>query len=147
MANNWITERFPQFEKALCALVEDHRRIEDEPLHLAIAFGPDREPRDLFLFEVIDSFGDDVFNPEEELFETVFLPNSGFPMEPDQRLHLILTNPKEFEQARRDDWPSAREIANAIQEGRFQTLAADDIGLSILRAIQSKTPPVARSGS
>ena len=107
MAGTWTTERFPQFAEAIGKLAQQHRELEDEPLHLAVSYGPPREQEDIFLFEVIG--GTDI-NPEGNLFETTFLPASGFPMEPGQRLHLILTNPEELHEAVDKGWPLAKEI-------------------------------------
>ena len=51
MAGSWTSEKFPQFEQAVRALTEQHRELEDEPLHLAISYGPLRDQQDIFLFE------------------------------------------------------------------------------------------------
>ena len=53
MAGSWSSERFPQFEQPIRTLTEQHRELKDEPLHLAIAYGPLRDQQDIFLFEVI----------------------------------------------------------------------------------------------
>jgi hypothetical protein len=55
MAGSWTSERFPQFETAIRHLTDQHRELKDEPLHLAISYGPIRDQQDIFLFEVIGS--------------------------------------------------------------------------------------------
>src|SRR5262245_51431672 len=102
MAGSWTSEKFPQFETAIRRLTDQHRELEDEPLHLAISYGPNRDQQDIFLFEVIGRTGHGV-SPERELFETTFYASPSFPMEPNQRLHLILTDPQEVETALRED--------------------------------------------
>src|SRR5438128_11651738 len=87
MTTKWTSERFPQFEPAIRRLTEQHRELEDEPLHLAISYGPSRDEQDIFLFEVIG--GTESMNPEGDLFEATFLPASGFPLAPGHKRHLI----------------------------------------------------------
>lgn len=57
MAGTWTSERFPQFEPAIRRLTEQHRELEDEPLHLALGYLPRRKGQEvydgIFLFEVI----------------------------------------------------------------------------------------------
>lgn len=83
MAGTWISERFPQFEPAIRQLTEQHRPLQDEPLHLAVSYGPERGQQDIFLFEVIGVGGRPLCE-DHELFETVFTSHSGFPMRADQ---------------------------------------------------------------
>ncbi len=141
MASTWTSERFPQFEKAIHKLTEEHRQLEDEPLHLALSYGPDRDQQDIFLFEVIGNNGNETINPERELFETTFSSSRGFALGADQRLHLILTNPREFKTALEEDWPSAREILGAIRAGDYRILHADNTGKRLLRMIRAKLGP------
>ena len=56
----------------------------------------------------------------------------------DERLHLVLTNPRELDEALSADWPSAREIVDAIRLGDYQVLFADDTGQKILDRILSE---------
>jgi hypothetical protein len=99
MAGTWTTERFPQFEQAVRRLTNQHQELEDEPLHLAIAYQPalPREQQDIYLFEVIGGRGES--SPDKELFETVFDPNNRLQINFTQQLHLILTTPAEFKGA------------------------------------------------
>jgi hypothetical protein len=138
MAGTWTTERFPQFAEPIRKLAQQHRALEDEPLHLAVSYGPPREEQDIFLFEVIGGSG---INPEGDLFETTFLPASGFPMDPGQKLHLILTNPEELREAADKDWPLAKEIIRALRSpADHQVLFADKTGHKILKYLKSRTP-------
>jgi len=131
----WTTQRFPQFEAAIRRLAEDHRGIEGEPLHLAISYGPDRDQEDVFLLEVIGGPFVQGINSERELFETAFTSTPGFPMGMDQKLHLVLTTPEEFQTALREQWPSALEIVEAIRRGDYSKLQADEIVEKILAKI------------
>jgi hypothetical protein len=138
MAGTWTSERFPQFESAIRQLTEQHRQLKDEPLHLALSYGPEREQQDIFLFEVIGSNGGRLCE-DHELFETVFTSHSGFPLSADQNLHLVLATPAELETALCEGWPSAEEIRKAIEEGAYQVLHADDIGQRILDRLLAET--------
>lgn len=140
MAGTWISDRFPQFEAAIRQLTEQHRQLKDEPLHLAVSYGPQREQQDIFLFEVID--GDDRrLCTDHELFETVFTSHSGFPMRADQNLHLVLTTPAELETALHEGWPSAEEIRKAIASGDYRVLHADEVGQRLLNSLHSQSRP------
>jgi hypothetical protein len=54
----WTADRFPCFEPAIRRLAEQHRELRDEPLHLAVSYGPKRDPQDIFLFEVVAGAGE-----------------------------------------------------------------------------------------
>ena len=76
MAKKWASERFAQFETAIRRLTEQHRELEDEPLHLALAYLPHRNGREvargIFLLEVIGGAADR-FGQSGDLFEGTFL--------------------------------------------------------------------------
>jgi hypothetical protein len=108
----------PQLRK----LVEEHRQLADEPLLLAVYFEPKRNPEDVFLFEIIDGFAGGRVDEERKLFEVSYSGTESFPMMPGKKLHLVLTNPTEFEAACQEDWPSLREIREAVKAGHSETL-------------------------
>lgn len=138
MASTWTSERFPQFESAVRQLIEQHRLLQDEPLHLAVSYGPQREPQDIFLFEVIGG-NERPLCEDHELFETVFTTHSGFPMRAEQNLHLVLATPAEWETALREGWPSAEEIRRAIEAGDYQVVYADEVGQRLLKSLPSES--------
>ncbi len=86
---------------------------------------PLRDPQDIFLFEVFQNFGNAAIDPDRELFEVSYSSTSGFPLQPGQRLRLILTIPEEFAIAARENWPLVTELRGAIRAGNAQTLFAD----------------------
>jgi hypothetical protein len=135
MAGTWTSERFPQFEKEIRRLTEQHRELKDEPLHLAIAYEPGQpqDPEDIYLFEVIGGWGDS--NPDKELFDTTFEPNGRLPTGFNQRLHMILTTPAEFKTALEENWNSAEEIVNGVRRD-YQVFYSDAIGKEILDLIE-----------
>ena len=51
-----MTIGYPTSQDAIAGLVDEHKRIQDEHLWLAIYYAPSREPQDIFLFEVFDGF-------------------------------------------------------------------------------------------
>jgi hypothetical protein len=137
MADSWTTDRFPEFEIAIRQLTEQHRQLQDEPLHLAVSYAPEREQQDIFLFEVIADNGRRLCE-DRELFETVFTSHSEFPLRSDQSLHLVLATPAEWEMALREQWPSAEEIRKAIAEGNYQVLHSDEIGRRLLGLVHKE---------
>jgi hypothetical protein len=138
MAGTWTRERFPQFEGQIRRLAEQHRELEDEPLHLALAYQPNppRDQQDIYLFEVIGGWGEN--NPDKDLFETTFEPNGLLQTGFNQRLHMILTTPVEFKAAMVENWKTAEEIVNAVRCDDYQVLHADAVGGKILELIQKE---------
>jgi len=138
MARSWLADRFPQHEAAIRRLTEQHRDLVDEPLHLAIAYLPAiRDQQHLFLFEVIQDLGETI-SPERDLFETVFETTPGFPMGPNEQLHLILTNPRELEIALRESWSLASEVVNAIRASDYEVLYKDEVGSWVLDRLEAE---------
>jgi len=136
MAGSWTADRFPKFEAGIRRLTDQHRELEDEPLHLAIAYHPaTQDQQHIFLFEVIGGPGDSV-SPERDLFEVTFAATADFPMNPNEQLHLILTNPRELTIALREDWRLARDLIAAIRAGDYNALYADEVGQRILAMLQ-----------
>jgi len=136
VAGTWTSKRFPRFEAQIRELTKQHRELEDEPLHLAISYAPQRDRQDIFLFEVIG--GTDSIGPDKELFETTFASTPGFPMDAGQQLHLLLTNRCELDMALREGWQSVREIVDAIRSGEYESLWADEIGKCVLDRLWSE---------
>jgi hypothetical protein len=138
MAGLWATDRFPQFEEAIRRLTEQHRELEDEPLHLAISYLPaTRDQQHIFLFEVIGGPRESI-SPERDLFEVTFAASSGFPMGPNEQLHLILTNPRELDIALRESWPLASEVINALRAGDYKVLHKDKVGQQVLAKLRAE---------
>jgi hypothetical protein len=136
MAGTWTSERFPHFESDIRRLTEQHRELEDEPLHLAVAYLPARgDQQDIFLFEVI---GGPIagISPERNLFEVTFTATAGFPMGQDEHLHLVLTNPVELPVALEQGWPLAQDVVNAIRANDYRTMFADEVGEEILSRLR-----------
>jgi hypothetical protein len=138
MAGPWTAERFPRFEVAIRRLTEQHRELVDEPLHLAVSYLPaTRDQQHIYLFEVIGDPGESI-NPERDLFEAVFATSPGFPMGPNEQLHLILTNTRELEIALREGWSLAAEVVNAIRDGDYEILYKDEVGERVLNKLEAE---------
>ncbi|HYW84856.1 MAG TPA: hypothetical protein VFB30_16450 [Spirochaetia bacterium] len=138
MAGSWTADRFPQFEAAIRRLTEQHRELVDEPLHLAVSYLPVmRDQQHIFLFEVIGGPGESI-NPERDLFEAIFETTPGFPMGPNEQLHLILTNPRELEIALREGWSLASEVVNAFRARDYEVLYKDEVGERVLDKLEAE---------
>jgi hypothetical protein len=118
-------KQFPEYAEELRGLVAQHRKISDEPLLLAIYYKPGREEEDVFLFEVIGDFGAGAIDEDRELFEVTYASSTAFSLEAGQRLHLVLTNPQEYEVAVQQGWKHVQELREAIKSGDFQVLYSD----------------------
>jgi hypothetical protein len=119
---NVATLSYPRFGEALRELVREHLKIKDEPLRMAVYYAPERDEGDVFLFEVIEGFGANEIDGDRELFEVTYSSAPGFPLESGQTLHLVLTNPREYEVAVKERWRLAEELRTAAASGRSQRI-------------------------
>jgi hypothetical protein len=119
------TRTFPAYREVVQELVQEHLELTYQPLLLALYYASEREPSDIFLFEVADKFGGNWVSEDNELMEATFGAASGLSIDKDQRLHLILTNPNEFHAAIENCWQSLQEIRQAVKSGQFEILYAD----------------------
>jgi hypothetical protein len=143
----WTIHRFPGLERQIRDLAEQHREFRDEPLHLAIAYQPIRDPQDIFIFELIGNFGGNEVASDAELFEVTFDSGPSFTMQPGQKLHLVFSNPKEFRAALDQRWPKAEEIRDAVRRGNFEVLHSDEIGRKALELLNERASSMAATGS
>ena len=114
--------QYPAFLQQVQRLVNDHAKMIDEPLLLAVYYKSNSEPNDIFLFEVIENFGAGAIDPDKEIFEVAYNSSSGFPLEHGQRLHMLLTNPGELKQATREKWPTIADLLRSITAGDYHVL-------------------------
>lgn len=128
--------RFPDLESQIKELAKRHLELEDEPLHLAMTYDPGRDQEDIFLFEIISNFGHDSIDPDKEIFETSFPSSPDFPMG-NRRLHLVLTNPPEFQKALEQNWEAIGELRLAIQFENYEILYSDKLGDDLLKELRN----------
>lgn len=136
MGQSWITERFPLHADDLRRLTDEHLRLQDEPLHLAVVYDPGHGSQDVFLFEVVGGFGGGAVNPDGNLFEVTYGMSSVVSGSNGEQLHLVLTSPEELPVAVREQWPLAVEVARAIGQGEFEVLFEDEIGRQMLEIVR-----------
>ncbi len=123
------TATYPAFEGQVRELVDQHRKLKNGHLHLAVYFAPPRRhKRDIFVLEVIDGFGGDVVDPEDKLFEFGYGSTPGFPVPAGTSLRMILSNPKEFHHAVDRDWKAVKELRTACGAGQATVIFADASG-------------------
>lgn len=118
MATDTATTRFPNYLQQVRELVEEHKKLDSEPLLLAIYYAPSRDPDDIFLFEVIENFGSNSRDQDQELFEVAYDSTAQFSLPPGKHLRMILTNPVELRAAAREQWPALLEVREAVRDGR-----------------------------
>ena len=120
---------YPDFLDRVRQLVEDHRKLKHEPLHLAVYYAPPRRAKgDIFLFEVIDGFGDNEIEPDCKLFEFGYGSTPAFPLPLGVSLRMVLTNPTELRTAVHDSWKGIEELRAARKTGRATVIYADAKG-------------------
>lgn len=112
--------------------------MKDQPLLLALYYATDHDPEDIFLFEIADKFGGNRISEDSELMEVTFGAGTGLQIQADQRLHLMVTNPREFDMAVQKRWQGLQKVGQAVRSGRFQTLyAAPEAGENLLNVLRN----------
>lgn len=110
-------------------LINSHRKLTQEPLLLAMYYNPNRQHKhnDIFIFEVLDRFGDNLVDPDGDFFEVEFGTSTSVDVRLPEvsTLHLVLTNPVELMAALNKRWPKANELVAAISRGEFEILFED----------------------
>ncbi|MCX7014596.1 MAG: hypothetical protein NTW86_18940 [Candidatus Sumerlaeota bacterium] len=122
-------------KRKLASLVREHLALKDEPLLLAAYYVPRRKPKDIFVFELIENFGDNTVSPAREFFEVTFSSSKDIPLEPGQQVHLVMTNPEEMEVALQEGWKNAQELKEAKRKGKFWVLHQDARAFDVLGKI------------
>jgi hypothetical protein len=120
---------FPDYKDEVEKLVQQHRKLRGEHLHLAVYLAPPNRPkRDIYLFEVIDNFGAGHIDPDKKLFSFAYGSTPGFPLPQSVSLWMILTNPGELDKAIEENWKRVGELSNARKAGKAVVLHADAKG-------------------
>jgi hypothetical protein len=120
---------YPDYEESVQRLVQQHRKLRDGRLHLAVYLAPPKRPkRDVYLFELIDDFGGGHIDPDRKLFTFAYGSTPGFPLPEGASLWMILTNPIELAQAIREHWKRLDEIRIAKEAGNAIVLHSDATG-------------------
>jgi hypothetical protein len=128
---------FPDYREQVEKLVQQHRTLRGERLHLAVYLAPPkRAKRDIYLFEVIEDFGGEHIDPDKELFTFAYGSTPGFPLPNGISLRMILTNPNELDRAIRENWKRLDEIRNAREADRALILYADAKGKRLWNKIK-----------
>jgi hypothetical protein len=96
-------------------LVTSHRKIKGQVLHLAIWYKTD-DPKDLFLFEMVEGFPHG--NGDPELFTVEFASSDKFPIARKGKLYLTLVNPGEAITAFEESWRGTQGIRASLT-GQF----------------------------
>jgi len=128
---------YPDFQKQVRELVQQHRKSQRQRLRLAVYFAPPRRAkRDIFLFEVIDGFGGDAVDPEQKLFEFGYGSTPALPLPSGTSLRVVLTNPTELDEAVRQDWKGIEALRSARKAGRATVIHADAQGKRLWESIK-----------
>ncbi|HET6249263.1 MAG TPA: hypothetical protein VFE47_16325 [Tepidisphaeraceae bacterium] len=120
---------YPDYKEAVAKLVEQHRKLRNGRLHLAVYLAPPkRAKRDIYLFELIEDFGGGSIDPDKKLFTFAYGSTPGFPLPPDARLWMILTNPAELDHAIQENWKRLHDLRQSRKTGQAIVLHADAMG-------------------
>jgi hypothetical protein len=133
---------FPEYLNQVKELVNQHLELVEEPLLLAIYYAPDgdvpeRNPEDVFLFEVLGNFDGSSIAYEGDLLEVVYGNTPHFVMHSrDSLLHIILTSPAELYEAAQRNTRRFQEVKRALAEHRAQIIYSDPQGVELQKVLQ-----------
>ncbi len=116
-------ETYPIYLEQVNDLVKRHLENFEDRLLLAIYYAPERSPSDVFLFEVLKDFNSDSLEEEGDILEVLFGATPAFPLQNrGDFLHILLTNPEEFQTIINEPTPYYRELLDACSNGKAQTV-------------------------
>jgi len=135
--------KYPNYLNQVRDLVEQHRELVEEPLLLAIYYAPDRDPEDVFLFEILDNFRGGALDTSGDILEVLYGSTEHFEMDPrNAMLHILLLNPKEFIDAVSQDTRKIAELRAAFGNGKAQLVFESDKCNDVVKVIQGWPTPV-----
>jgi hypothetical protein len=120
---------------SLKKVVQEHLKIKDEPLLLAVHYTPPNPGRDIYLFEIAGRFGLETVDPDRKMFEIGYGSTTGFPLAPGQELRLLITNPTEWRTAVDQNWSAIQLLRKAINGNRARVLHATKEGAKLWEMI------------
>lgn len=116
------------------ALVQEHLKLKDEPLHLAIRFDDPRRPKEIGLFEVIGDFGRGHIDPDRRFLEVTMASPAMAELGPDVELRLVLTSPEELRTANDEGWPALAKLRKRLHGRR--PLHTSDLGRTLEKLLK-----------
>jgi hypothetical protein len=138
---------YPDYKVPVDRLVQQHRKLRGGRLHLAVYLAPPaRAKHDIYLFEIIDDFGGGHIDPDKKLFTFAYGSTPGFPLPPDIRLWMILTNPTELENAIQENWKRVGELRKARSAGEAMVIYADAKGKKLWNKFNDTSSSVDAAG-
>jgi hypothetical protein len=144
--------KFPDYEAQVEKLVNDHKKLADHPLVLAIYYEVPSRPQDVFVLEVVHNIGtlestyskdytelmhlvsttqDSRYESpyvdleEADYFDATYYSTPGFPIDEPGLLHVLLVNPVEFMVAKPWEWPAYEQLHEAVENRSYRVIYAE----------------------
>jgi len=102
---------YPDYKDQTEKLVQQHRALRGERLHLAVYLAPPRR-----------------IDPDKKLFTFAYGTTPGFPLPEGVWLWMILTNPAELDKAIEENWKQVDALRSARTAGKAVVIYADAKG-------------------
>jgi hypothetical protein len=117
---------YPNYENQVEQLVKEHLKLQDEPVVMAIYYAPERDYDDVFLFEVLEGYNGNTIEDDGDLLEVLYGPTPSFPLHSgNAKLHILLTNPAEFEQSAQKSTRKFQELKQAVAQHKSKIIFTD----------------------
>ena len=110
------------------ALVAKHRKLRNEPLHLAMQFADARHRGDVCLIEIIGGFGSGHINPDKRFLEVEMKPAGEAQLPNGASLRFIFTSPEELKVADEKRWPALVTLRKRLASATTKVHYVDDVG-------------------
>lgn len=128
---------YPSYLEQVKELVNYHQENPYDPLLLAIYYAPERNERDVFLFEVIDGFESGRLEESGDILEVLYGPTSSFPLhEKGAYLRILLTNPEELREAKARNTRLCQELKKAFEFKRAEVLYCHEGNEALLEGLR-----------
>jgi len=124
---------YPEYREQIERLVEQHKENFGDRLKLSVCYAPEHMEAegDVFLFEVLTDFESGSLEEQNDILEVIYGSTPAFPLEGrDSRLHILLTNPDELQEAKRKNTRLYRELKNAYSKDRAQEIHSNNLSLT-----------------
>lgn len=116
-----------QYDDQIEMLINEHLKLEQEPLLFAVQFQPKDGDPGPYLLEVFDNYGSNRVDEFRELMVVRFMPSERLALRAGEALTLLMTNPNEFEVAYKEKWPALGGFLSAVSNGDWRIVyQADD---------------------
>lgn len=107
-----------RYRQYIAPLVERHKENYGDKLLLSVSYTPERDESDIFLLTVLAGFHSHSLEENGDILEVLYGSTNAFPLFGNDRLHILLTSPEEFEEAKQKQTSRLTEFMTACKNDK-----------------------------